>query len=124
MQVFKWSWKERDMLYFANDYTEGACKEILDAFIRTNDEKLPGYGTDKYTLSAEEKIKKACKKWKCRRVSFNRRNTDKCSCNRCSALNPMKELFSPETGHINVHESGAIEFTGHKVLTLPQHEGK
>ena len=46
------------MLYFANDYTEGACKEILDAFIRTNDEKLPGYGTDKYTLSAEEKIKK------------------------------------------------------------------
>ena len=43
------------MLYFANDYTEGACKEILDAFIRTNDEKLPGYGTDKYTLSAKEK---------------------------------------------------------------------
>jgi len=61
------------MLYFANDYTEGACKEILDAFIRTNDEKLPGYGTDKYTLSAKEKIKKACKKMPC--------------------WNPMKELL-------------------------------
>ena len=43
------------MLYFANDYTEGACKEILDAFIRTNDEKLPGYGTVYFKCEGENK---------------------------------------------------------------------
>ena len=111
------------MLYFANDYTEGACKEILDAFIRTNDEKLPGYGTDKYTLSAEEKIKKACKN-KNVDVYLLTGGTQTNAVVIDALLESYEGVVSPETGHINVHESGAIEFTGHKVLTLPQHEGK
>ena len=111
------------MLYFANDYTEGACKEILDAFIRTNDEKLPGYGTDKYTLSAEEKIKKACKN-KNVDVYLLTGGTQTNAVVIDALLESYEGVVSPETGHINVHESGAIEFTGHKVLRLPQHEGK
>ena len=111
------------MLYFANDYTEGACKEILDAFIRTNDEKLPGYGTDKYTLSAKEKIKKACKNDNAD-VYLLTVVTQTNAVVIDALLESYEGVVSPETGHINVHESGAIEFTGHKVLTLPQHEGK
>ena len=111
------------MLYFANDYTEGACKEILDAFIRTNDEKLPGYGTDKYTLSAKEKIKKACKNENVD-VYLLTGGTQTNAVVIDALLESYEGVVSPETGHINVHESGAIEFTGHKVLTLPQHEGK
>ena len=111
------------MLYFANDYTEGACKEILDAFIRTNDEKLPGYGTDKYTISAEEKIKKVCKNENVD-VYLLTGGTQTNAVVIGALLESYEGVVSPETGHINVHESGAIEFTGHKVLTLPQHEGK
>ena len=111
------------MLYFANDYTEGACKEILDAFIRTNDEKLPGYGTDKYTLSAEEKIKKACKNENVD-VYLLTGGTQTNAVVIDALLESYEGAVAAETGHINVHESGAIEFTGHKVLTLPQHEGK
>lgn len=111
------------MLYFANDYTEGACKEILDAFIRTNDEKLPGYGTDKYTLSAEEKIKKACKN-KNVDVYLLTGGTQTNAVVIDALLESYEGAVAAETGHINVHESGAIEFTGHKVMPLPQHEGK
>ena len=111
------------MLYFANDYTEGACKEILDAFIRTNDEKLPGYGTDKYTLSAKEKIKKACKNDNAD-VYLLTGGTQTNAVVIDALLESYEGAVSPETGHINVHESGAIEFTGHKVMPLPQHEGK
>ena len=111
------------MLYFANDYTEGACKEILDAFIRTNEEKLPGYGTDKYTLSAEEKIKKACKN-KNVDVYLLTGGTQTNAVVIDALLESYEGAVAAETGHINVHESGAIEFTGHKVMPLPQHEGK
>ncbi len=111
------------MLYFANDYTEGACKEILDAFIRTNDEKLPGYGTDKYTLSAKEKIKKACKNDNAD-VYLLTGGTQTNAVVIDALLESYEGAVAAETGHINVHESGAIEFTGHKVMPLPQHEGK
>ena len=111
------------MLYFANDYTEGACKEILDAFIRTNDEKLPGYGTDKYTLSAKEKIKKVCKNENVD-VYLLTGGTQTNAVVIDALLESYEGAVAAETGHINVHESGAIEFTGHKVMPLPQHEGK
>ena len=111
------------MLYFANDYTEGACKEILDAFIRTNDEKLPGYGTDKYTLSAKEKIKKVCKNDNAD-VYLLTGGTQTNAVVIDALLESYEGAVAAETGHINVHESGAIEFTGHKVMPLPQHEGK
>lgn len=111
------------MLYFANDYTEGACKEILDAFIRTNDEKLPGYGTDKYTLSAKEKIKKTCKNDNAD-VYLLTGGTQTNAVVIDALLESYEGAVAAETGHINVHESGAIEFTGHKVMPLPQHEGK
>jgi glycine hydroxymethyltransferase len=111
------------MLYFANDYTEGACKEILDAFIRTNDEKLPGYGTDKYTLSAKEKIKKVCKNENVD-VYLLTGGTQTNAVVIDALLESYEGAVAAETGHINVHESGAIEFTGHKVMPIPQHEGK
>ena len=111
------------MLYFANDYTEGACKEILNALIKTNDEKLSGYGTDKYSASAKEKIKKACKNDNID-IYFLTGGTQTNAVVIAALLKSYEGVIAVETGHINVHESGAIEMTGHKVLTLPHHKGK
>ena len=111
------------MLYFANDYTEGACKEILNALIKTNDEKLSGYGTDKYSASAKEKIKKACKNDNID-IYFLTGGTQTNAVVIAALLKSYEGVIAVETGRINVHESGAIEMTGHKVLTLPHHKGK
>ena len=111
------------MLFFENDYAEGLHEEILKAFIDTNMEQLPGYGTDHYCQSAKEKIKAACE---CpdAEVFFLVGGTQTNTVVIDSLLKSYEGVVAAETGHINVHESGSIEYTGHKVLTLPQVEGK
>ncbi|MDO5088530.1 MAG: aminotransferase class I/II-fold pyridoxal phosphate-dependent enzyme [Leptotrichiaceae bacterium] len=111
------------MLYFANDYTEGVHKEILNALIKTNNEKHTGYGTDIYSLRAKEKIKKVCGRNDID-IYFLTGGTQTNLIVIDSLLKSYEGVVAAETGHINVHEAGAIELTGHKVLTLPQHEGK
>lgn len=111
------------MLTFASDYTEGAHEEILRKLMESNREALPGYGSDIYCESAKEKIKKACG---CPEaevyllVGGTQTNLIVIS----SLLKGYEGVIAAKTGHISVHESGAIEFTGHKVLELPQKEGK
>lgn len=111
------------MLYFKNDYSEGAHPKVLDHLVKTNMEPLDGYGFDKYTLSAKEKIKKACN---CpdAEVYFISGGTQTNQVVISSILSRYEGVVSASTGHIACHEAGAIEYTGHKVITLPQYDGK
>ena len=111
------------MLSFECDYTAGAHPRILARLAETNFEPLPGYGTDKYCESAREKIKLACA-LPGADVHLLVGGTQTNSIVIASLLHPCQGVISAQTGHINVHEGGAIEATGHKVLALPQKEGK
>lgn len=111
------------MLSFANDYAEGAHEKILRKLIDTNRESLPGYGTDRYCESAREKIRKACG---CREadVYFLTGGTQTNQIVIDSMLAGYEGVLAARTGHINTHEAGAVEYTGHKVLELPHKDGK
>ena len=111
------------MLYFENDYTEGACPEVLSALILTNDEKLAPYGGDKYSLSAAEKIRAVCSAPDAE-VFFISGGTQTNKVVIASLLKTYEGVIAAETGHIACHEAGAIENSGHKVMTLPQKNGK
>ena len=111
------------MLYFENDYSEGAHPKILQRLMDTNMEHLSGYGSDRYTTLAKDKIRKLCN---CPEVEiyFLVGGTQTNQTVIDSVLRSFEGVIAAETGHVSVHEAGAIEFTGHKVLTLPQHDGK
>ncbi|MDY5213460.1 threonine aldolase family protein [Intestinibacter sp.] len=111
------------MLYFENDYSEGAHEKVLEALIKTNYEKLSGYGSDEYCKNAKEKIKKACK---CENaeVYFLVGGTQTNQIVIDTTLKPYEGVVAAQTGHVSTHEAGAIEYTGHKVLTVPEHNGK
>ena len=111
------------MLFFVNDYCEGAHPAILQKLLETNMEKLSGYGTDKYCDSAKEKIRKACG---CpdAEVLFLVGGTQTNATVIGSVLNRYEGVLAAQTGHVSCHEAGAIEYTGHKVLTLPAENGK
>ncbi len=111
------------MFSFESDYTEGAHPLILDAFVRTNFEQLSGYGCDKYCDSAKEKIKKACG-LEDAQVFLLAGGTQTNQLVVDTVLAPYEGAISTTTGHIEGHEAGAVEFTGHKVLTVPHHLGK
>lgn len=111
------------MLYFENDYSEGAHEQVLQQLVETTREKLPPYGADKYSESAREKIRLACN---CpnAEIFFLAGGTQ---CNQVvidALLAPYEGAIAAKTGHIALHEAGAIEFTGHKVLELAQENGK
>lgn len=111
------------MLCFENDYSEGAHEEVLKRLVETNMEQLPGYGTDRYTQAAKEKIRAACG---CpdADIYFLTGGTQTNQAVISSMLDTCEGVVAAETGHIGTHEAGAIEWAGHKVLTLPQEEGK
>lgn len=111
------------MPFFVNDYSAGAHEKIMRRFMETNLEKTVGYGDDHYSVSAREKIKAACA---CEdaQIVFISGGTQTNQLAIDSLLLPHEGVICAETGHINTHESGAIEYTGHKVLALPQKDGK
>ena len=111
------------MLNFGCDYLEGAHEKILARFAETNMVKEPGYGFDSFSISAKKKILEACE---CPdgEVFLLVGGTQTNSTVIDSLLNNYQGVIAAETGHIAVHESGAIESCSHKVLTLPQHLGK
>lgn len=111
------------MLSFESDYIQGAHPEILKKLIETNMEPLSGYSTDKYCASAREKIKKACDKEDAD-VYFLVGGTQTNQVVISASLKLYEGVISAVTGHINAHEAGAVEFIGHKVLPLPNHNGK
>ena len=111
------------MLSFESDYTEGAHEEIIRRLAETNLEQTPGYGLDKYCGSAKERIREAFG-LPGAEVFFLVGGTQTNSTVISSMLRNYEGVVAVETGHIGVHESGAVEYTGHKVITLPQHSGK
>lgn len=111
------------MLSFESDYIEGACPEILDSLIKTNYEQLSGYGNDVYCERAKEKIKAECGAPDAE-VFLLSGGTQTNQLTIDTVLEAYEGVISAVTGHVSAHEAGAIEFTGHKVLTVPQYEGK
>ena len=111
------------MLSFESDYTEGAHPKILEKLCETNMEKLPGYGSDPYCESAKNKIRKACGCTEAE-VMFLVGGTQTNATVIDAMLEKYEGVLAVQTGHVSVHEAGAIEYTGHKVLELPSHDGK
>ena len=111
------------MLYFENDYCEGAHPAILQKLTETNFEKVSGYGTDPYCASAKAKICAACG---CpdADVTFISGGTQTNAIVIASMLQRWQGVLAAATGHVAAHEAGAIEYTSHKVIPLPAHEGK
>ena len=110
------------MLYFENDYCEGAHPAILQKLTETNFEKVSGYGTDPYCASAKAKICAACG---CpdADVYFISGGTQTNAIVIASMLQRWQGVLAAATGHVAAHEAGAIEYTSHKVIPLPAHEG-
>ena len=111
------------MLYFENDYCEGAHPAILQKLVETNFEKVSGYGTDPYCASAREKIRAACGAPDAD-VWFISGGTQSNAIVIASMLRRWEGVLAASTGHVAAHEAGAIEFTGHKVIGLPHTNGK
>lgn len=111
------------MLSFANDYAEGAHEKILQKLIDTNRESLPGYGSDRYCESAKNRIREACQ-CAAAEIYFLAGGTQTNQVVIDTLLADYEGVIAAKTGHISVHEAGAIEYTGHKVLELSQKEGK
>ena len=111
------------MLSFESDYIEGAHPAILAKLVETNMEQLSGYGFDHYSSSAKEKIREAIKCPEAQ-ISFIAGGTQTNQLVIDSMLKPYEGVVAATTGHVSCHEAGAIEYTGHKVINLPQHLGK
>lgn len=108
---------------FASDYLEGAHPDVMNRLVVTNLLKSPGYGTDSFSHDASQKILTACS---CPEgaVYFLSGGTQT-NATVIDALLPQYEgVIAAESGHISVHEAGAIELSGHKVQTVPSHHGK
>ena len=110
-------------MHFDTDYMEGAHPDVMRRLLETNLEQTVGYGSDPYTQRAKDLIRKACGVPEAG-VHFLVGGTQTNSTVIDGLLRQHEGVIAAETAHINVHESGAIEATGHKVLTLPQHNGK
>lgn len=111
------------MLSFLNDYSEGAAQPVLDALVRTNFDQTCGYGLDPHCENARALIRSAVGS-ESANVHFLVGGTQVNTTLIAAALRPHQGAVAAETGHIACHESGAIESTGHKVITLPTDDGK
>ena len=111
------------MIYFNSDYLEGAHPSIMKRLMDTNMAQSVGYSEDEYCAAAREKIKAACEAPDAD-VHFLVGGTQTNTTVIASILRPYQGVIAPTTGHINCHETGAIESTGHKVLALPTDNGK
>jgi threonine aldolase len=111
------------MYSFSCDYLEGCHEEVLKALCETNREQAPGYGDDRFTKEAVEEIREACQDADAA-VHFVNGGTQANQLVIDTMLASYEGVLAADTGHVNVHEAGAIEFSGHKVLALPSHDGK
>ena len=111
------------MIRFDSDYLEGAHPEVLRALAETNAEQTPGYGEDLYCREAADRIRSACGAPDAS-VHFLMGGTQANKTVIASLLRPHQGVVAPGSGHIAAHETGAVESTGHKVITLPAHNGK
>lgn len=111
------------MIRFNCDYAEGAHESILKLMMETNMEQTPGYGEDHYSEQAREMIRELCKSPEAE-VQFLVGGTQTNLTVISAALRPHQCVIAADSGHINVHETGAIEACGHKVFAIPTKNGK
>ena len=111
------------MIFFNCDYNEGAHERIIKRLVETNLEQTTGYGEDDYCRQAAEMILEKCELPE-GQVHFLVGGTQTNLTVIAACLKPWQGVISADTGHINCHETGAIEATGHKVLALPGRNGK
>ena len=110
------------MILFHNDYSEGCHEKVLEKLIATNLEQTPGYGEDIYCAKAAELIRKQCGEEVY--VQFLVGGTQANMTVIAAALRHHQGAICADSGHIHVHETGAVEATGHKCIALPSREGK
>ena len=113
------------MISFESDYIQGAHEKVLEKLLLTNMEAHSGYGEDAYTKSAKKKILSACSlDVEHSEVFFLSGGTQTNQIVIDTLLKPFEGVLCADSGHINTHEAGAIEFCGHKVITLNNNYGK
>lgn len=111
------------MIRFNCDYSEGACPQIMELLQKTNMEQTPGYGQDGYCMEAAALIRERIGRPEAG-VHFLVGGTQANLTVIAAALRPHQGVAGADTAHISVHETGAVEATGHKVLALPSKDGK
>lgn len=111
------------MIRFNCDYNEGTHPAILERLSKTNMEQIPGYGEDHYCRQAADLIRAKCQAPQSA-VHFLVGGTQTNLTVIASALKPYQSVISADCGHINVHETGAIEATGHRIISVPSTDGK
>lgn len=111
------------MLHFQNDYSEGAHPRVMQALSFTNNMVTTGYGKDEYCAAAADRLREV---FHCPEadVHFLVGGTQTNLVAAAAFLRPWEAMIAADTGHVAVHETGAIEATGHKVLTAPAVNGK
>ena len=110
-------------ILFTSDYCEGALPRIMERLQETNMVQTVGYGEDEFCAQAREYIRKACDRPDAD-VHFLVGGTQTNATVISSILKPYQGVLCAESGHINVHETGAVEHGGHKILSLPSSDGK
>ena len=119
--------KERERIdglcHLESDYNNGAHEVVLRRLVETNKERTQSYGDDCFSEHARQLIREACDASKAQ-IWFLAGGTQTNATIIDCALQPYEGVLCAETAHINVHEAGAVEFTGHKVIALLSHEGK
>lgn len=111
------------MIHFDCDYMAGAHPEVLNAIINNNNVQTAGYGQDDFCNEAKQLIREACEAPNAA-VHFMVGGTQTNATVLDGLLRRTEGVIAAETAHINAHESGAIELSGHKVLALPATKGK
>ena len=111
------------MISFVSDYIAGAHPKVLEKLAETNLEVMSGYGSDRACADAAGKIRQACACPEAE-VFFLVGGTQTNQIVISSMLPDYAGVIAAQTGHVSAHEAGAIEHAGHKVLTVPGHEGK
>lgn len=111
------------MILFQCDYNEGAHPKVMEKLLQTNLEQTPGYGEDAHCARAAKLIREACGDDSLA-VHFLVGGTQTNMTVIDAALRSHQGVIAATSGHINVHETGAVESLGHKVLAVPQHDGK
>lgn len=111
------------MVSFESDYIAGAHPEVLRKLAETNLEALPGYGTDPYCENAKQKIRDLIGIPEAE-IFFLAGGTQTNAVVISTMLEDYEGVVAAKTGHVSTHEAGAIEYTGHEVLELPQENGK
>lgn len=108
---------------FQNDYSEGAHAAILERLVQTNLTQQAGYGQDEYSIAARECLRQQLKHPRAA-IFFTSGGTQANLLVISALLRPHEAVISADTGHIQVHETGAIEAMGHRIITVPSIDGK